>query len=254
MAYSFQPSRLNILYEDDQIIVCVKPHGIATQSRSLATPDMVRLIKSHLYQANPTRSSGPGKEPYLAVIHRLDQPVSGILVFAKTPAAARELNRQMQDPEKSSFGKYYRALVEKRPAKDHALLENYLCKDNRTNTSRICDPSTPGARLARLEFHISGDNFFHWGRGISENPPSPMKPAELLIHIFTGRHHQIRVQLANIGCPIIGDTKYNPHSMWNVGKNGWQQIYLCAFKLSFQHPKTGKLMVFELEDASVCGF
>ena len=254
MAHSFQPAALNILYEDDQIIVCVKPHGIATQSRSLAAPDMVRLIKSHLYHSDAAHSSRSGNEPYLAVIHRLDQPVSGILVFAKTPAAARELNRQLQDPEKSSFGKYYRALVEKKPAREHGILENYLCKDSRTNTSRVCDASTPGARLARLEFHTTVDNFFHWGRGISGNPPSPMKPAELFIHIFTGRHHQIRVQLANIGCPIVGDTKYNPHSMWNVGKNGWQQIYLCACKLSFLHPKTGKPMVFELEDASACGF
>ena len=61
-----------------------------------------------------------------------------------------------------------------------------------------------------------------------------MEPTELLIHIFTGRHHQIRVQLANMGCPILGDTKYNPHSIWNVGKNGWQQIYLCAYKLTFR--------------------
>ncbi|WP_346663977.1 pseudouridine synthase [uncultured Merdimonas sp.] len=103
---------LHILYEDTQIIVCVKPPGIATQTRSTGAPDMVRLLKQHLYQINP--ASG---EPYLAVIHRLDQPVSGLLVFAKTPAAARELNRQLQNPDKTSFGKYYCALVEGPPSK-----------------------------------------------------------------------------------------------------------------------------------------
>ena len=100
---------INILYEDPQIIVCVKPPGIATQSRSLAAPDMVRLLKKHLYTGRPAG------EPYLAVIHRLDQPVSGILVFAKTPAAARELNRQLQASDSQSFGKYYRALTAKKP-------------------------------------------------------------------------------------------------------------------------------------------
>ena len=254
MARRFQSSPLNILYEDDQIIVCVKPHGIATQSRSVAVPDMERLIKNHLCRSAPGNAASAGKVPYLAVIHRLDQPVAGILVFAKTKSAARELSRQLTDPKKAAFGKYYRALVEKRPDTDSGILEDYLCKDPRTNTSRVCSKNTPGARRARLEYHIAVYNFFLWGGGFSENPPSPMEPTELLIHIFTGRHHQIRVQLANMGCPILGDTKYNPHSMWNVGKNGWQQIYLCAYKLTFRHPTTGKPMTFELKDARDCGF
>ena len=88
MACRFQSSPLNILYEDDQIIVCVKPHGIATQSRSVAVPDMERLIKNHLCRSAPGNAASAGKEPYLAVIHRLDQPVAGILVFAKTKSAA----------------------------------------------------------------------------------------------------------------------------------------------------------------------
>lgn len=164
MARRFQSSPLNILYEDDQIIVCVKPHGIATQSRSVAVPDMERLIKNHLCRSAPGNAASAGKEPYLAVIHRLDQPVAGILVFAKTKSAARELSRQLTDPKKAAFGKYYRTLVEKRPDTDSGILEDYLCKDPRTNTSRVCSKNTPGARLARLEFHIAVDNFFHWGR------------------------------------------------------------------------------------------
>ena len=102
MARRFQSSPLNILYEDDQIIVCVKPHGIATQSRSVAVPDMERLIKNHLCRSAPGNAASAGKEPYLAVIHRLDQPVTGILVFAKTKSAARELSQQLTDPKKNA--------------------------------------------------------------------------------------------------------------------------------------------------------
>ena len=133
-----QPDTLNILYEDQEILVCVKPSGIATQSRSIGNPDMVSLLKNHIYQNQPAKG-----EPYLAVIHRLDQPVTGILVFAKTPAAAKELNRQLQT---QGFGKYYRALVDGYPPKEEDTVENYMVKNGKTNTSRICDKNTEGAK------------------------------------------------------------------------------------------------------------
>ena len=128
---------LNILYEDPHILVCVKPHGIATQSKSIRYPDMVSLIKNHLAKASGTSgksgapksigSRTPGSaEPYLAVIHRLDQPVAGILVFAKTPAAAKDLNKQLQN---QGFEKYYRALVTNAPSEKEGTLEDYLVKD-----------------------------------------------------------------------------------------------------------------------------
>ena len=123
-------NNINILYEDTQILVCVKPAGVATQSKRIGSPDMVSLLKNHI-----SMTSGKSGEPYLAVIHRLDQPVSGILVFAKTPAAAKELNRQLTT---SGFGKHYYALVAGTPEQPSADLENYLVKDARTNTSRVC--------------------------------------------------------------------------------------------------------------------
>lgn len=125
---------LNILYEDPHILVCVKPHGIATQSKSIRYPDMVSLIKNHLAKSSGSRNPGSA-EPYLAVIHRLDQPVAGILVFAKTPAAAKDMNKQLQN---QGFGKYYRALVANTPSTKEGTLENYMVKDARTNTSRTC--------------------------------------------------------------------------------------------------------------------
>ena len=238
---------LNILYEDPHILVCVKPHGIATQSKSIRYPDMVSLIKNHLAKASGTSgksgapksigSRTPGSaEPYLAVIHRLDQPVAGILVFAKTPAAAKDLNKQLQN---QGFGKYYRALVANTPSTKEGTLENYMVKDARTNTSRICSAKENGSKIARL--HYDTVPVTDW----LFTAPAAFHGTELEIHLDTGRHHQIRVQLASVGCPIVGDTKYNPTL---AGTKGWQTIRLCAYKLDFQHPVTHKAMHFQLED------
>lgn len=227
-------TNLNILYEDSHIIVCVKPHGIATQSKQIGAPDMVNLIKKHIFLNNPDNG-----EPYLAVIHRLDQPVKGILVFAKTPFAAKELNKQLTS---HGFGKYYLALVEGELPAEEGTLENYLVKDARTNLSRVCDKNTKDAKLARLHYRIlqKGQGNFHLGRCKSQKTTSQIE-----IKLDTGRHHQIRVQFAHIGCPLVGDTKYNKSLN---GQKGWQEIALCAYKLDFKHPKTGKPMQFEISD------
>lgn len=220
-------STLNILYEDSHIIVCYKPHGIATQNQKIGQPDMVSLIKNHLAKTQIAKG-----EPYLAVIHRLDQPVSGILVFAKTPFAAKELNRQLTT---QGFGKHYRALVDGTPEPGNAVLENYLVKDKRTNLSRVCQKNTPDAKLARLNYEIIPD-----GAGIYKDMISKGQ-TELDILLDTGRHHQIRVQLSHMGCPIVGDTKYNTKQ---TPEKKWQKICLCAYRLEFTHPKTKKKMEF----------
>ena len=165
----------HILYEDQDIIVCLKPAGIPTQTSRPGLPDMVSILKNHIYQ-----NSAHKKQPYLAVIHRLDQPVEGLLVFAKTPAAAKELNRQLQS---FGFGKYYQAVLLGCPQTADGILEDYLVKDGRTNTSRICTEETPGAKVARLSYHIA-------------KTTAEFSLAE--IHLDTGRHHQIRVQMAHL--------------------------------------------------------
>lgn len=222
----------NILYEDNHLIVCVKPAGIATQSKKIGTPDMVSILKNHI--AKNRKNSQLYTEPYLAVIHRLDQPVQGIMVFAKTPFAAKELNRELQA---EGFGKYYRAAVSKKPPKDSGILENYMVKDGRTNTSRICTKETAGAKLAKLSYNTvkESEQFF----------PISAPAVELDIHLFTGRHHQIRVQLSHIGCPIIGDVKYT--SCQQVQKSSRQNLMLCSYRLEFTHPKTKKRLSFKLE-------
>lgn len=218
---------LTILYEDNDIIVCVKPHGLATQTKRAGSQDLEHMLLNHIAGSNP------GSRPYLAVIHRLDQPVSGILVFAKNKSAAAALNRQLNS---SGFGKHYLALVDGCPEEPSADLTDYLVKDGRANTSRICTPDTPDAKFARLHYEI---------RKPTEQQDSFDGRTCLEVTLDTGRHHQIRVQLAHLGCPIVGDTKYNPAAS-NV--RGYQELKLCAFRLDFKHPRTGKPMHFEIEE------
>lgn len=217
---------VKILYEDRDILVCVKPHGMATQSKNLRDTDMERWVKNHLYCQKSSE-----KDPYVAVIHRLDQPVKGILVFAKNEKAARGLNKELQGGQ---FGKYYVAQVDGIPVKSEGTLENYLVKDGRNNISRVCTANTKGAKIAKLHYKVME----------IDSTEDEGNRALLEIHLDTGRHHQIRVQLSHMGCPLAGDTKYNPKSK---EMKTWQQIHLCAYKLDFKHPVSGKPMHFELE-------
>ena len=228
-----------IIYEDSDIIVCRKPAGLPTQSARIRTPDMVSLLKTRLASGSKKLSSSRG-EPYLAVIHRLDQPVEGLLVFAKTPAAAKNLNQQLTS---SGFGKYYRAVVTGIPEPAEGMLENYMIKDGRTNTSRVCTKETPGAKLARLHYQVE-----------EINKNSTPVTSLVKIKLDTGRHHQIRVQMAHLGCPLVGDRKYGTISADKsdsgslIRGNSNPSLKLCAYRLEFKHPASGTEMVFELPD------
>lgn len=224
-----------VIYEDSDIIVCHKPAGVPTQTARIRTPDMVSLLKTHLAASNRNGTSQPeNTSSYLAVIHRLDQPVQGLLVFAKTAAAARNLNRQLTG---AGFGKYYKALVYGIPEYPDGTLENYMVKDSRSNMSRICSKDTPGARLARLHYHTE--------KAYPERAPSV---SLVTIRLDTGRHHQIRVQMAHMGCPLVGDRKYGA-SFPPV--SGISSLQLCAYRLIFKHPATGREMTFELPETSL---
>lgn len=239
---------LNILYEDSHIVVCIKPAGVPTQSSRVGAPDMVSLLKNHLYQQMIKK-----QEPYLGVIHRLDQPVEGVLVFAKTPFAAKELSRELTG---RGFGKHYHAMVLGCPEKSEATLEDYLVKDGRTNTSRICTPDTPGAKKACLHYHVipvpaACSETQLSASNDDEKPPvpneskTPSSPGISLLDITleTGRHHQIRVQLAHMGNPILGDKKYGADQLPALYSDH-NKLELCAYKLEFHHPKTKKAMTF----------
>lgn len=213
---------VNILYEDEYLMVVQKPAGIATQTKRVGEKDMISILKNYLYKQMKIK-----KQPYLAVIHRLDQPVEGLLVFAKTQFAAKELSRQISQ---KGFGKEYKAVVCGRLPKESGTLNNYMIKDAKANRSYICEKGREGAKQAILCYRVAES------RGDGTNL--------VCIRLETGRHHQIRVQMANIGCPLLGDAKYNPMPA-EGGK--WERIALCAYRLAFTHPKTKKVMTFEME-------
>lgn len=207
-----------ILHEDPHILICHKPSGLPVQSKKINTPDLESALLTYL--------TSKGEPPYLAVIHRLDQPVEGILVFAKNKAAAKDLNAQLQN---GRMEKYYLAAVSGILTPKESRLENELIKDAKTNTSRVIEQKTPQSRNAILDYRV-----------LKEAEGSSL----LEIHLLTGRHHQIRVQMAYAGHPLLGDTKYNPQA----GKEKeWQNIALCAYKLILSHPKTKKKMEFQIK-------
>lgn len=201
-----------ILYEDQHVLVCQKEAGIPVQTAKMAQMDLESMLKNYLAAKDDS-----GKIPYLAVIHRLDQPVCGVLVFAKTPFAAKELNKQVTN---HTLGKYYLAKVDGEISKGSGTLTDFLLKDGKTNTSKVVKDGMPQSKKAVLHY-----------KKIAEDT--------LEIELITGRHHQIRVQLAHAGMPLKGDRKYNP-----TGEGREKELALCAYRLQFVHPKTKKEMEF----------
>ncbi len=231
-----------ILYEDSDILVCHKPAGIATQTKKLREPDLVSLLKRHLYinaKNNGVASSG---EPYLSVIHRLDQPVCGLLVFAKSPRAAAQLSKQLQAHD---FSKTYRAILCRKPDPPTQHLIHYLQKDSSANRSFVCTKNDARSKKAALTYRVLESAKPKDYQIFTEHPTTDLMTHPLVeIELETGRHHQIRVQMSTIGCPIIGDDKYGATILsLDCGING---IALCAYKLEFQHPLTREHLSYQL--------
>ena len=212
---------LKILFEDEHIMVVKKDAGIPVQAGKLRMMDLQGLIKNELYKRNRK-----GGEPYLGLIHRLDQPVEGVMVFAKTPFAAGSLSEQVTD---GRMKKHYLALLCGKPETDEGTLVDYLVKDGRTNTSSVAKAGEKDAKRSELNYKV-----------LKRSEETTLVEVELI----TGRHHQIRVQMANMECPIWGDAKYNT---MEVQDRKFRQIALCAYQLEFIHPKTKKQMEFEIE-------
>ena len=222
--------RDRILYEDNSVVVVNKPAGIAVQSASTDEPDVESLLKNYY------------KGGYVGVVHRLDQPVEGLVVFARTAACAGELGRQVQDGrmQKRYFAAVYRAasspgISAEAAAKqiDHFetgreyVLTDYLLRNGRENRSYVVDSQTPGAKRAVLSLQAV---------------QAETDRAVLWICLQTGRHHQIRVQLSQAGWPLSGDLKYG--AVRNQG--GRSGLGLCAAGLSFIHPSDRRRMQFQI--------
>ncbi len=242
-----------ILHEDNDIIVCHKPTGIATQTARVEQADMVSEITNYL----AAKKDNVGKSPYVGVVHRLDQPVEGILVFAKNKQAAAALSRQAAGEE---MKKEYLALVCGRDMSRTGELTDYLLKDGKTNMSRIVPKEVKGAKQARLSYEILYEKDAESpllarkadeGLSVLEGETSsgiPLRIAVVKICLHTGRHHQIRVQMANAGMPLLGDRKYAGQEALALSeKLGVRETVLCAYCLAFTHPKTGKRLQFEIK-------
>lgn len=215
-----------ILYEDNDVIVCHKPAGIATQTARVGQADMVSEIANYLKNLHPEQKI----PPYVGVVHRLDQPVEGILVFAKSKPAAADLSRQAAG---GGMRKEYLAVVCGEYFSRTGVLKDYLIKDGKTNTSRVVPAEVKGAKEARLSYEVLSE-------GVSGT-------ALVRVQLDTGRHHQIRVQMANAGMPLLGDHKYGGEEALKISAGlGVREIALCAYRLTFTHPKTGKRMTFEI--------
>ena len=210
----------NILYEDKEILVCRKTAGMPVQAAKIGTMDMESALKNYLAQKTP------GKIPYLGVVHRLDQPVEGILVFAKTSEAAGNLSKQMMA---GGAGKYYLAVTEGKAKSSEGTLTDYLKKNEKANMSHVVSANTPGAKKAILHYKV-----------LDQQEINGKSRTLLKIRLETGRHHQIRVQMAHKGMPLLGDRKYNA-----ADKSGLP-LGLCSCHLAFRHPANGKKMEFKV--------
>ena len=206
---------LKVLYEDNHIIVVIKPYNIPSQSDKTNDIDMLSLVKEYIKE----KYQKPGTV-YVGLVHRLDRPVGGIMVFAKTSKAASRLSESIRN---KSFSKTYLAVVNGKFEKQNGILENYLWKDEALNMSKVVSKDKKGAKLARLTYEVLAE----------KNDLSLVK-----INLETGRHHQIRVQFSNAGHSLYGDQKYGKDSM---GK----QIALWAYRLEFKHPVKDEIMKFE---------
>lgn len=233
----------HILYEDKDIIVCYKPAGIATQTAKVGSQDMVSEIKGYLAGKNRAQI------PYVGLIHRLDQLVEGILVFAKNKRAAANLSAQVQD---SRMEKYYLAVACLQDEKSalEGTLTDYLYHDKSTNTSYVTNEGKPGAKLAKLSYQIVGKQVVKISdiETQAEESDASKAAALLRIHLLTGRHHQIRVQLTNAGYSLFGDYKYADERTKALSEIlGQKQVALCAYELAFLHPVTGKRLSFSIQ-------
>ena len=208
---------MKIIYEDNHIIVVEKIPNIPSQSDKTEDKDMLTIVKEYIKE----KYNKPGNV-YLGLVHRLDRPVGGVMIFAKTSKAAARLSEQVRNKQ---FRKKYLAVVDGKIDKEFGTLEDYLYKDERNNMSKVVNKEKKNAKLAKLDYNVLIYN--------------EIKNLSLLeINLHTGRHHQIRVQLSNFGHSIFGDQKYGTR-----GKG--KQIALWAYELIIEHPITKEKMVFK---------
>ena len=210
-------NELKVLYEDNHIIVVEKPVNIPSQGDKTGDIDMLTIIKAYLKE----KYNKPG-DVYLGLVHRLDRPTGGVMVFAKTSKAASRLSQQVRDKK---FHKKYLAIVDGKMENKKGTYRDFLLKNEKTNTSKVVKEGTKDSKEAVLDYEV-----------LKYNEEINMSLVSVDLH--TGRHHQIRVQFASRNHSLSGDQKYGTRGR---GK----QLALWAYYLSFEHPTKKEMMEFK---------
>jgi 23S rRNA pseudouridine1911/1915/1917 synthase len=202
--------KLKVLYEDNHLLIVEKPRNMPVQEDASQDLDLLNLAKQFLVE----KYNKPG-DAFLGLVHRLDRPVGGVILFAKTSKAASRISNEIR---LNRLDRRYLAIVRGIPKQKKGRLTDYLLKDTSQNISTVVRSSTKNAKKAVLDYEV-----------IASNAKEDL--SLLNVQLQTGRSHQIRVQLAHLGHPIYGDQKYGQH----VNKVG-QQIALWAAELKVKHP------------------
>ncbi len=216
MSRNFTMDDVTILHEDNSVLVVVKPQNIPSQGDSSGDKDLLTLLKEYIKE----KYNKPGNV-YLGLVHRLDRPTGGVMVFAKNSKSAERLSAQIVQGEMT---KQYLATVINCPKDKNATLVNYLKKNALTNTVYVATFGDHNAKRAELSYNLLETD---------SNALSLVK-----VQLGTGRSHQIRVQFSAIGCPVYGDMRYGGDVV--RGAN----LALWAYRLEFNHPVTKERMVF----------
>lgn len=208
--------QLKVIYEDNHIIVVEKPVNIPSQGDKTGDIDMLTIIKEYIKE----KYHKPGNV-YLGLVHRLDRPVGGVMVFAKTSKAASRLSEQVREKQ---FQKTYLVIANGKMEASKGTLEDYLLKNEKANMSKVVKEGTKNSKFAKLDYEV-----------LKYNEELDLSVLKILLH--TGRHHQIRVQLSSRGNSIYGDQKYG-------GRGHGKQITLWAYQLKIIHPISKEEMTF----------
>lgn len=208
----------SVIYEDNHLLIVNKVNGVLVQGDETGDKPLVELCKEYIKE----KYQKPGAV-FLGVVHRLDRPVSGVVVFARTSKSLERMNALFREKETK---KTYWAVVKNKPPKEQDTLVHWLLKDEKKNKTTFFTKETSGALRSELSYRVIGTAQGHW---------------LLQVNPITGRSHQIRVQLASMGCPIRGDVKYGYAEIINNGRS----INLHAKALEFVHPVKKELIRVE---------
>lgn len=227
MKFSFSNPVPEVLYQDEDILVVIKPAGMPSLPDKLGFMDLQTFLQASFGRTKSLPDTS------IKIIHKLDRPVGGVTIFSRSETADKWFDSEIPDRK---IQKTYEAIVCGTVPSPKGELIDYLVKSEKTNRSRVVPKERKGSKRAALGYEVLQSGNVEGFGDISL----------LRLTLFSGRHHQIRVQLSNAGCPIFGDGKYN--KLFSSAKNkGWYKLALFSSEIFFIHPRTGKEMTFRAD-------